>query len=140
MGDAVVPWLFHHNGRPIADFRKAWASACSAAKVPAALFHDLRRTFCHNAAEAGADYKTIMDWTGHKTTSTFLRYRIVSLDGMKRAAGRVATVPAGSDLATGASRTQSLGEITGRRLPSGATRKTRRVSTTPWPRATSTAR
>jgi integrase len=54
------------------------------------LFHDLRRTFCHDAAEAGADYKTIMDWTGHKTTSTFLRYRIVSLDGMKRAANRVA--------------------------------------------------
>ncbi len=75
---------------PIADFRKAWATACATAKVPGALFHDLRRTFCHDAAEAGADYKTIMDWTGHKTTSTFLRYRIVSLDGMKRAAGRVA--------------------------------------------------
>ncbi len=90
VGDTVVPWLFHHNGRPIADFRKAWFTACTAAKVPGALFHDLRRTFCHDAAEAGADYKTIMDWTGHKTTSTFLRYRIVSLDGMRRAAGRVA--------------------------------------------------
>lgn len=91
VGDRLVPWLFHHDGRPITDFRKAWTSACKAAGVPGALFHDLRRTFCHDAAEAGNDYKSIMDWTGHKTTSTFLRYRIVNLAGMKRAAQRVAS-------------------------------------------------
>jgi integrase len=91
LGDRIVPWLFHRHGRPIADSRKAWAAACTAAGVPGALFHDLRRTFCHDAAEAGNDYKTIMDWTGHKTTSTFLRYRIVNLAAMKRAAQRVTT-------------------------------------------------
>ncbi len=85
------PRLFHHDGRPIRDFRKAWRTACTAAGAPGALFHDLRRTFCHDAAEAGNDYKSIMDWTGHKTTSTFLRYRIVNLAGMKRAAQRVAS-------------------------------------------------
>jgi len=95
VGDRLLPWLFHHGGWPIADFRKAWATACAAAGVPGALFHDLRRTFCHDAAEAGNDYKTIMDWTGHKTTSTFLRYRIVNLAGMKRAAQRMATFRAG---------------------------------------------
>ena len=94
-GDQIVPWLFHRSGRPIADFRKAWATACAAAGVPGALFHDLRRTFCHDAAEAGNDYKTIMDWTGHKKMSTFLRYRIVNLAGMKRAALRMATFRAG---------------------------------------------
>src|SRR4029434_230437 len=86
---------FSPRRRPIADFRKAWATACAAAGVPGALFHDLRRTFCHDAAEAGNDYKTIMDWTGHKTTSTFLRYRIVNVAGMKRAAQRMATFRAG---------------------------------------------
>jgi len=90
VGDRIVPWLFHHNGKPIADFRKAWAAACTAAGVPGALFHDLRRTFCHDAAEAGTDYGNIMAWTGHKTTATFLRYRIRNLTGMRRAAERVA--------------------------------------------------
>ena len=54
------------------------------------LFHNLRRTFCHVAAEAGTDYGNIMAWTGHKTTATLLRYRIRSLGGMRRAAERVA--------------------------------------------------
>jgi integrase len=26
-----IPWLFHHNGKPIKDFRKAWAFACERA-------------------------------------------------------------------------------------------------------------
>ena len=88
--DQVVPWLFHHNGKRIVDFRKAWTAACEAAGVTGRLFHDLRRTFCHDAAEAGTDYGNIMAWTGHKTTATFLRYRIRSLAGMRRAAERVA--------------------------------------------------
>jgi hypothetical protein len=32
------------DGKPVRDFRGAWASACEAAKVPGLLFHDLRRT------------------------------------------------------------------------------------------------
>jgi integrase len=76
VGDRVVAYLFHRDGRPIADFRKSWTTACKTAGVPGALFHDLRRTFAHDAAEAGNDYKTIMDWTGHRTTSTFIRYRM----------------------------------------------------------------
>jgi len=27
----IVPWLFHRNGKPIKDFRKAWALACERA-------------------------------------------------------------------------------------------------------------
>ena len=27
----MIPWLFHHNGKPIKDFRKAWALACGRA-------------------------------------------------------------------------------------------------------------
>ena len=26
----IIPWLFHHNGKPIKDFRKAWTLACGA--------------------------------------------------------------------------------------------------------------
>jgi hypothetical protein len=29
----IIPWLFHHNGKPIKDFRKAWALACGRSGV-----------------------------------------------------------------------------------------------------------
>lgn len=112
IGDRVVSLLFHRAGRPVGDFRKAWRTACIMAglarpklhadgapgldakgrpvMVATKLPHDLRRTFAHDAAESGVDYQTIMEWTGHRTTSTFMRYRITSLAGMRRAAARVA--------------------------------------------------
>lgn len=31
------------DGKPVRDFRRTWAKACEAAKVPGLLFHDLRR-------------------------------------------------------------------------------------------------
>jgi integrase len=30
----VIPWVFHHDGRPIRNYRRAWLTACTAAKVP----------------------------------------------------------------------------------------------------------
>lgn len=47
------PLLFHHDGEPIVDFRKAWASATKDAKVPGLLFHDLRRSAVRNMRLAG---------------------------------------------------------------------------------------
>jgi integrase len=89
--NAVVPHLWHKRGRPIRHFTKAWRKACKAAGLAELKFHDLRRTFATDAAEAGNDYATIMAWTGHRTLSMFLRYRIKSLTGMQRAASRVAS-------------------------------------------------
>ena len=40
----IIPLVFHHNGRPIRDFRKAWATACDKAGCPGRIFHDLRRS------------------------------------------------------------------------------------------------
>src|SRR5207245_947792 len=36
--------IFHRHGKPVRDFRKAWANACTAAGVTGLRFHDLRRT------------------------------------------------------------------------------------------------
>jgi integrase len=45
---ALAALIFHHNGRAIVDFSKAWKSACEKAGVPGRLFHDLRRSAVEN--------------------------------------------------------------------------------------------
>src|SRR4029077_10571934 len=42
--DQVIPLVFHRDGRPIKYFRRAWLTACKAAKVPHRIPHDFRRT------------------------------------------------------------------------------------------------
>ena len=40
----ICPSVFHRQGEPIKDFRRAWAAACEAAGYPGRLVHDFRRT------------------------------------------------------------------------------------------------
>ncbi len=75
---AVSPLVFHHGGKPLRDFRKSWAKACSDAKVPGRLFHDLRRSAVRNLIRAGVPQSVAMSITGHETDSVFRRYDIVS--------------------------------------------------------------
>jgi integrase len=63
------------DGQPVGDFRKAWASACKAAKV-VNIFHDLRRTAVRNLIVAGVPQSVAMKITGHRTDSVFRRYAI----------------------------------------------------------------
>jgi len=85
------PFIFHHNGKPIGDFRKAWHTACVAVglgsfvkdqkgkkKYSGIIVHDLRRSCVRNLVQAGVPEKTAMQLTGHKTRSVFDRYNIVS--------------------------------------------------------------
>lgn len=108
-GPALSRFVFHRNGKPIGDFRKAWAKACIAAGFATAklrdgrpvldrkgrpvmkaslLFHDLRRSAVRNLTDAGVDQVVAMKITGHKTASVFHRYRIVNDDDVKHALER----------------------------------------------------
>lgn len=72
------PFLMQEDGVRVRDFEKSWATACEDADVPAAMFHDLRRTALTNMIEAGLSEKEAMEISGHKTRAVFDRYHIVS--------------------------------------------------------------
>lgn len=95
------PLIFHRDGQPIRDFRKAWKTACRAAglvsgrdgRVP----YDLRRTGLRNMIRGGVDIAVAMKISGHRTRSTFDRYNITDdedlEDAILKTADYVATLP-----------------------------------------------
>jgi integrase len=83
------PFVFHHNGSQIGDFRKAWKRACKEAGVTGLLVHDLRRCAARNLSRAGVPREVAMKITGHKTESMYRRYRIVDERDIKEATERM---------------------------------------------------
>jgi integrase len=79
--------VFHHNGKPIGDFRKSWATACRLAGISGLLVHDLRRSGVNDMIRAGVAPHVAMSISGHKTDSMLRRYAIISENG---SAGSVA--------------------------------------------------
>jgi integrase len=81
--------VFHDNGQPIGDFRKAWKNALDYAGLPAGLVvHDLRRSGVRNAIRGGTPEHIVMAQSGHKTRAMLQRYDIVSEDDLAAAAER----------------------------------------------------
>ncbi len=99
----IVDRVFHREGRPLGDFRKAWQVACIAAGLyhvekdqdgnrvvkKDKLWHDFRRSGVRNLRRAGVDEDKAMAITGHKTTSVFRRYNIVDEKDLRQAMKQV---------------------------------------------------
>jgi integrase len=83
------PLIFHRDGQPIREFRKAWASACKAAGLTGKLFHDLRRTGVRNLVRAEVPQSVAMAISGHRTASVFRRYDITSEQDLRDAVRKV---------------------------------------------------
>lgn len=82
-------FVFQLQGKPLKYINWGWKAACRRAGLPNKLFHDLRRTVATDLVMAGADYKTAMAITGHKSMSIFQRYQIVNQDSIKAAMDRL---------------------------------------------------
>ena len=84
-GDVLSNLVFHRDGSPVREFRKAWATACRKAGFPGRLFHDLRRSAVRNLIHSGVPQFVAMQISGHKTVSMFKRYAITSEDDLREA-------------------------------------------------------
>src|SRR5262245_48716498 len=87
-GPRLCERVFHRDGEPVRDFRSAWRKAVQAIGKPGLLFHDLRRAALTNLVQSGVGEQVAMWISGHRTSSVFRRYRIVSTDEVLAALSR----------------------------------------------------
>jgi integrase len=83
------PYVFHRNGKPIKDFRKAFKAAAKEEGLEGLLPHDMRRSGIRNFTKAGLGESEGMSISGHETNSVYKRYNIIDEEMQRQALQRV---------------------------------------------------
>jgi integrase len=81
-------FVFHRRGKPIRDFRRAWARACNKAGLAGRLVRDLRRTAARDFRRCGVSEGEIMKLCGWKTRAMFDRYNVIAEQDLAAAVAR----------------------------------------------------
>jgi len=76
--------VFLYDGKPFNNIKKGFKAACKRAGIKDFTFHDLRHCAINNLRLAGNDYFRIMAASGHKTTSVFKRYNLVTEEELSK--------------------------------------------------------
>jgi integrase len=85
-GKGPEEFLITRDGKPVVEYREAWADALKEAKIERhLLLHDMRRTAVRRMDDAHVPRRVQMAITGHKTESMYLRYNIVDLSRVSEA-------------------------------------------------------
>jgi len=83
-----VPFQSLSNGKPINSFvgnyKLQWDRAVKEAELGDFTFHDLRHCAINNLRLTGNDHFTIMAISGHRTTSVFRRYNVVTEEELQK--------------------------------------------------------
>ncbi len=82
-------FVFHHHGKPIKTFYKAWKSACRRAGLEGRRFDDLRRTAARELRNAGLTKGEIMTLCGWKTRSMLDRYNLIDFRRVSKPVGAI---------------------------------------------------
>ena len=86
----IIPWLFHRDGKPIKDFRKAWTAACERAGVMGKVPDDFRRTAVRNLERAGVSRSAAMMMVGHRSESIYRGIAITDAVVLNESAAKLA--------------------------------------------------
>jgi integrase len=87
-----ILWLFHRNGKPIKDFRKAWTAACQRAGAEGKVPDDFRRTAARNLERAGVSRSAAMMMVGHRSESIYRGITLTDDSLLRESAARLAAL------------------------------------------------
>lgn len=80
------PYVFcDKDGKPYADIRKSFFTACKKSGIISFRIHDLRHTFASQLVMSGIDLNTVRELLGHKSLDMTLRYSHLSPNFKKKA-------------------------------------------------------
>ena len=92
----IITAVFHRSGKAVLSVDGAWRAAATAAGLPGALFHDLRRSAVRNMEAAGVSRSVAMKLSGHRTESIFRRYAIADSVALAEGVEKLAKLHAGT--------------------------------------------